>query len=234
MRILVTRPEEDAVRTAANLKALGHEAIIDPLFLIQPVEFEAPSSSFHAVAVTSANAVRIAANNESLARFRSLPLFVVGAQTAQVARQAGFSTVAVAEGDVRSLGKLLADRLQPGMRVLYLRGENRAQDLAALVAPAGIKIEMLIVYRAKAAENFAETTCNMMRAKEIDAVLHFSPRGSATFIALARKEKLSAALESLYHLCLSDAVAKPLVGLGAKVKVAAHPDEEALLGLLEA
>ena len=33
MRVLITRPEEDAARTAALLKARGHEAIIAPLLL---------------------------------------------------------------------------------------------------------------------------------------------------------------------------------------------------------
>lgn len=234
MRVLVTRPRQDAVRTAEKLKRLGHEAIIDPLFVIEPIEFDVPSGSFDAIAVTSGNAARIAAEDERLAQFRSLPLFAVGAQSAEAARQAGFSKIASANGDVQSLGKLLADQFPSGARVLYLGGANRAQDLAALVAPGGVKVEMLIVYRAKAAEHFAEDTRTMMRANKIDAVLHYSPRGSETFTILAKKEKLDAAVLSPRHICLSEAVAKPLTILGAKVSIASRPDEEALLAQLKA
>jgi uroporphyrinogen-III synthase len=233
MRVLVTRPKEDAIRTAEKLKRLGHESIIDSLFLIEPVEFDVPLVSFDAIAVTSANAVRIGAEDRRLAGLRSLPLFAVGAQTAEVARQAGFSKVITADGDVKSLGRSLSDQLSAGARVLYLGGENRAQDLAALVAPEGINVEMLIIYRAKAAEHFAEETGNLLRADKIDAVLHYSPRGSATFVVLAQQEKLEAVFSSLSHICLSNAVAKPLIAVGAKVKVAPRPNEEAFLDLLK-
>ncbi len=233
MHVLVTRPKPDAVRTADKLKSLGHDVTVDSLFLIEPVEFDAPLGAFDAIAVTSANAVRVAAENEQLARFRPLPLFAVGAQTAEAARQAGFSKIVSASGDVQSLGKLLEDQYPSGARVLYLGGEDRAQDLAAFVAPSGIKVETLVVYRMKAAEHFAEETRILMRANKIDAVLHYSPRGSKKFIMLAEKDKLQAALSSPRHLCLSEAVAKPLIGVRAKIKVAARPDEEALLELLK-
>jgi uroporphyrinogen-III synthase len=233
MRVLVTRPREDAIRTAAKLTALGHEVILDPLFVIEPVPFSLPSTAVAAVAVTSANAIRNAAKDSRFSSYKSLPLFAVGSQTAQIAQEAGFNETIVADGDVHSLAGLLASKLTPGSRLLYLAGENRANDLAALAAPSGIEVETLVVYRAKAVERFTERTAAMLRANNVDVVLHYSPRGSATFVALAEKGKLSAALGSCPHLCLSDAVAKPLIAAGAKVKIAARPDEAALLALLE-
>ena len=133
MRVLVTRPREDAVRTAAKLTALGHEAIVDPLFVIEPVQFSLPSRAVAAVAVTSANVVRSQPDSR-LSGYKSLPLFAVGAHTAQVAREAGFespwpmATCAHSQDCLR--------KLTPGSRLLYLASENRANDLAALAAPA--------------------------------------------------------------------------------------------------
>jgi uroporphyrinogen-III synthase len=117
--------------------------------------------------------------------------------------------------------------------VLYLAGEDRARDLAALTAPAKIAIETCVVYRAKAAERFEETTAEKLRAREFDAVLHFSPRSAGIFLRLARKVRLEPALNSLRHLCLSDAVAAVLAPIGVKTEIAARPDEEALLALLD-
>jgi uroporphyrinogen-III synthase len=232
MRVLVTRPETDSVRTAARLAALGHEAVIDSVFSVEPIGFDVPTDLFTALAVTSANAVRIALGNKTLSRYRSLPLFAVGHQTGEVAWQSGFKKIEVADGDVRSLATLLANRLSPGARVLYLAGENRAQDLATLVAPSGIRVEILIVYRASVAASFSETTREMILANKIGAILHYSPRGARVFVTLAKEARLNEAIKFVHHLCLSEAVAAPLLAAGLKVRIAVKPDETALLALL--
>jgi len=68
----------------------------------------------------------------------------------------------------------------------------------------------------------------------LDAVLHYSPRSAANFVALAEKAGQAAALRRLHHYCLSVAVAAPLEAAGATTEVAATPDEMALLALLDA
>ncbi len=232
MRILVTRPEPDAARTAEKLRAAGHQVTVDSLLAVEPVAFAAPSREFVALAATSANALRAAGASPAMAKFKPLPLFALGAHTTIAAREAGFSQVETAGGDARALGELLVRRLAAGARVLYLAGENRARDLAAWTSPAKIAIETLVVYRAKAAERFADATAEKLRAGELDAVLHFSPRSAATFVALARKARLEAALDSVRHLCLSAAVAAVLAEAGASAEIAPRPEEAALLALL--
>ena len=230
MRILLTRPEPDAARSAAKLRAAGHEVSVDSLLSIESIPFVPPQGEIAAIAITSANALR-AVDAAAIAKLKSLPLFALGAHTAEAARLAGFSQIEVAGGDVQSLGALLARRLPAGARVLYLAGENRARDLAALTPE--ISIETRVVYRARAAEKFEETTATKLRAGEIDAVLHFSPRSAEAFVVLARKARLESALPSMRHLCLSPAVAAVLAGAGVKGEVAARPEEEALLALLD-
>jgi uroporphyrinogen-III synthase len=233
MRILVTRPEPDAARTAAKLRAAGHEAVVNSLLIIEPVAFEPPRGDCGALAATSANALRAVAANPSIAKFKSLPFFALGVHTANAARLAGFIYIEIAGGDARSLGELLARRLPAGARVLYLAGERRARDLAAMTTPAKIAIETLVVYRAKAAERFSEVTVEKLRAHELDTVLHFSPRSAEIFVMLAQKERLESAFTSLRHLCLSDATAAALPP-GARAEIAPRPEEEALLALLDA
>ncbi len=233
MRILVTRPEPDAARIAAKLSAAGHEVTVDSLLAIEPVAFDPPRGEYAALAVSSANALRAVGASPAISRFRPLPLFALGAHTANSAREAGFPKVEIAGGDARSLGETLARRLPAGARVLYLAGENRARDLAALTAPAKIAVEAIVVYRARAAERFKETTAKKLGARELDAVLHFSPRSAATFVTLARQARLESALRSIRHLCLSAAVAAVLSEAGAKVEIAPRPEEEALLALLD-
>lgn len=133
MRVLVTRPEQDARQTAATLEALGFEAVIEPVLKVEPVAFDRPTGSFAASIATSANAIRIIASDANLVRFRAMPLFVVGTHSGEAARRAGFQQVMIAEGDGRSLAKMLMACF-PGARVLYFAGASRAQDIPALVA----------------------------------------------------------------------------------------------------
>jgi uroporphyrinogen-III synthase len=233
MRILVTRPEPDAAPTAAKLRAAGHEVAVDSLLAIEPVAFEPPRGDYAALAATSANAARAVGASPSIAKLKSLPFFVLGMHTANAARLAGFIYIEVAGGDAQALGELLVRRLLAGARVLYLAGERRARDLAAMTMPANIAIETLVVYRAKAAERFNETTAEQLRAGAFDAVLHFSPRSAEAFVTLARQVGLESAFTSLRHLCLSDATAAALPP-GAKVEIAPRPEEAALLALLGA
>jgi uroporphyrinogen-III synthase len=233
MRVLVTRPEPDAAPTAAKLRAAGHEVAVDSLLAIEPVAFELPGGDYAALAATSANAPRAVGANLSIAKLKSLPFFALGVHTANAARLAGFIYIEIAGGDMRALSELLIRRLPAGARVLYLAGERRARDLAAMTTPANIAIETLVVYRAKAVERFSEATVEKLRARELDAVLHFSPRSAEIFVTLAREERLESAFTSLRHLCLSDATAAALPP-GARAEIALRPEEEALLALLGA
>lgn len=233
MRVLVTRPQPDAARTAARLAALGHEAIVAPLLAVEPVAVaEIPKGPFAAAAITSANAARIAGAMVELDRFRTLPLYAVGSASAEAARTAGFKTVTEAEGDATTLAALLAREVASGARVLHLSGEDRAHDLGALLAGSGISVDVLVLYRVRIADVFGPAA-DLLASGRVDAVLHFSPRSAAAFGIAAEREGLVKAACTARHLCLSQAVAEPVVALGARVEVAAQPNEAALLALLK-
>ncbi|MCC6949404.1 MAG: uroporphyrinogen-III synthase [Bradyrhizobiaceae bacterium] len=233
MRILVTRPQPGAARTAARLAELGHEAVIDSLLSIEPLAVSRiPAGPFAALTATSANAVRIAGAMVELERFRRLPLYAVGSATAEAARASGFVDVVAADGDAGSLAQKLAGELARGARVLHLAGEERARDLGELLAPAGIAVDLLVLYRMRAATAFG-AAAELLASGKLDAALHFSPRSAATFTALAKQAGLVKVACTVRHLCLSAAVAEPLAALGARVEVAARPNEAALLSLLK-
>lgn len=232
MRILVTRPEPDAAGTAARLNARGHEALIDSLLSIEPVAFEIGRGEFDAVAITSASALH-AATGETFARFFSLPLFAVGPHSGEVARQAGFRDVRTGGGNVQALADEIAGAMARGARALYPAAADRARNLAALLRPAGIEVETVVVYRAASSMRFREKTAALLRGGGIDAVLHYSARTAGIFLDLAKKEKLHAAIEKARHLCLSAAVASALIEAGHRAETAARPDEEALFALLD-
>jgi uroporphyrinogen-III synthase len=232
MRVLVTRPEFDALRTARRLKALGHEAVVDPLLKIEAMEFEPIIGRYDGVVITSTNAIR-AVNEKTLAALRSLPLYAVGVQSSEAGREAGFREVQTGGGDAVALAAMLKKSFTRRARLLYLAGAARAQDLALLVKDAGIEIEMRAVYRAVPATRLGENTVAFLRDEEIDAALHYSRRSAKNFVALLEKEKLLPKARTLRHLCISDMAAAPLRSADFRVKIAHEPDEDALFALLD-
>jgi len=231
MRVLVTRPEPDASRTAALLESRGHRAVVDPALFVDLIPAERPSGNFAAVAVTSATAVRAAQTNVDLDPLRALPLYAVGRRTAEAAREAGFRQVHDAAGDAAALARLLSASLAPGSRALHLAGEDRARDLGPLVASAKIEVEVLVLYRMIRAERL-NAVAPALSAGDVDAALHYSVRSAEAFAMLAEQAGLSGAVKNLRHICLSQAVAAPLAARNWRVEVAPEPDEAMLLDLL--
>lgn len=225
MRIALTRPLHDAERTAAALRAAGHDVLLAPLTGIENVEAEL-GGSCAGVLITSANAARaVAARVESL---RSLPLLAVGKASAAAAREAGFGDVTSADGDARDLVRLAMSKFgnQP---LLYLAGENRSADLSA----AGRNIRTAVVYRATALP-FPPELGTAIKRRALDAVMHFSRRNAELFVQGAEATGILplATTMALAHFCISEQVAEPLEAAGAQnILTAMQPDEASMLAL---
>lgn len=229
MRLLVTRPEPDAARTAQTLRSRGHDALIAPLMRIEPVA-AALAGEWSAVLMTSANAAR--ALEGRAPELRRLPVFAVGDATAQAAREAGFADVTSVGGFRGTLVDFVVARLGGRSdRLLYVAGEHRAGDLAGDLLRHGITVRVPVVYRAVTADVLPADAARALAAGEIDAVLHYSRRSAATAWRLIEQAGLLNAALSLAHYCLSADVAAPLRG-AARVHVASAPHEAALIDLV--
>jgi uroporphyrinogen-III synthase len=231
VRLLVTRPEPDAQRTAASLRAGGHEAIVAPLMRIEAAaDADLGSGPWAAILITSANAARAIALHGRIAELRAVPLFAVGRRSAEAARGAGFAEVIAAEGDVRDLADLVATRIAPRATLLYLAGETRAGDLAQELAQFAVR--MVVVYRAV---GIAALPPAAMEALDgLDGVVHFSRRTAELYVSAARLAgRLEEALAPL-HFCLSAQVAEAVAAAGAtNIRVASRPEEAALIELVD-
>lgn len=233
MRLAVTRPQADGERSAASLRARGHHVLVAPLMTVEPIAADL-GHSWAAVIVTSANAPGAIAGRSRAALIK-LPVYAVGGRTAEAAKQAGFTDVASAGGDVCDLVQLIAERCADAKDpLLYLAGEDRAVDLIGALAAHGIAAEMRVVYRA-ATTPFPPALIAALKAGEIDAVLQFSRRSAENYLSGAAAAGIARAALAPRQLCLSTQIAEPLRKAGARsVTVAARPDEAALLDLVTA
>lgn len=233
MRLLVTRPEPDNVRTAAALRAKGHEVMLAPLLRIEALaDAELGTPPWAAVMLTSANGARAVQSHPRRGALLSLPVLAVGRGSADAARAAGFADVTSADGDADDLVKLAAARFAGSHQpLLYLAGEDRSGDLASALAAKRLAVRTVVVYRAAQAGRFPAQTHEALAHGRIDGVLHFSLRSVEAYIACSRD--IGPAALAPIHYCLSARAAEPLHQAGAaRIEVAARPDEASLLALV--
>jgi uroporphyrinogen-III synthase len=235
VRLLVTRPEPDGERTAAVLRARGHEVMVAALLRVAAIADADLGAGPHAgVIITSANAARALAAHPRRAELARLPAFAVGRRSAEAVRAAGFGDVMSADGDARDLVRLIATRgAAAHAPLLYLAGEDRAADVAAELAKHGAPVRTVEVYRAVAAAAFPSAVETALAAGALAGVLHFSRRSAEAYLDCAEAAGIGAAALVPTHYCLSPQVAEPLTAAGApNILVASRPDEAALLDLV--
>jgi uroporphyrinogen-III synthase len=235
VRLLVTRPEPEGERTAALLRGRGHEVLLMPLLRIEPIRHAGVGPGpWAAVLFTSANAVRAVASHSRFSELADLPVYTVGRRTQAAAAAAGFTAIVSADGDVNALVRLIASKPPAAnLPLLYCAGEDRAGDLAGALQLHGLRVETAFVYRASMVAELTPDVRAAFAAGAIDAVLHYSARTAAAFVAAAAMAGIGDFAIQTRHLCLSAQVAAPLAAAGATaIEIASEANEQALLALI--
>ena len=118
--VAVLRPEPGASSTLSRAKAMGLEAFAIPLFMVEPIRWNAPDPKlFDGLLLTSANAVHHA--GRQLGALKQLPVHAVGTATASLAQAAGLTVATIGGAGVEEL----LQSLPRGLRLLHLCGEHR-------------------------------------------------------------------------------------------------------------
>lgn len=229
MRVLVTRPAEDAARTAAVLEARGHKAVLAPLLEVRFHDGpDIPLDGVQAILATSANGVRALARRTAR---RDLPLFAVGPQTADAAHESGFAIVRNAQGDAKALAAATAQWATPAKGVLFhARGAEGDGALAAMLKDKGFETRSEVLYDVAAAGDLPPAAREALAQGAVDAALFFSPRSARVFADRA----VGLDTRGLIALCISAATAGTLAPLAFReIRIAAQPNQDALLACLD-
>jgi uroporphyrinogen-III synthase len=219
MRLLVTRPLEQAARTAQRLALSGHETLIAPVLEIAPTGAALPNGALDLVMATSARAF-------NGARPTGAPMVCVGEKTAAAGRAAGFVVTVVAT-DSEALADILLRGLSP-QKALYLAGRERRTELEARLRAAGWNVEIVETYATRPVSMWAPDVVAALDAGTVDGVLHYSPRSAEMALNL-----MGEASARLAHFCLSPAVAEICAAKAHKTFVASQPTEDSLMTLLQ-
>lgn len=218
LRVAITRAKPEADRTAERVRARGAEAIVAPLITIVPCGYDTNTEGAQAILFTSSNGVRAFPDTRGA---HDRIVLAVGDVTAAAAREAGFTDVRSADGDVRSLAALVKAELDPAKgKLIHIAGDHVAGDLGGELRAAGFNVERRLAYASVAASVLPEAL-----AQPLDIVLFHSARAAETFIALGAPNaaKLTAG-------CLSAAIAEAAVKTTwNRVVTAPRPREDDLL-----
>ena len=220
-RVWVTRTMPEAEATAARLEALGHAAVVAPVLEARAiVDARIDLAGVDALAFSSGHAIAAFA---ALTLERTLPVFTVGAATANRAKAAGFADVRSADGGATALAELIAATDPKPNLVLHPGAREPSADLVALLGANGVAARATPVY---------ETVPTALTAPPdaVDAIVIHSARGARQVAALTAGRPLA----DIAVFAISDAAAAPLRGRGfARVMAAPFPNEAALLDLLK-
>ncbi len=234
VRVLVTRPEPQAARTARRLAETGFEALTLPLTRIVglPVDASALPGTIDAVAVTSANALRHLPP-ALVATLADKRCFAVGERTARLARDLGFRDVIAGPGDAGALAAEIVRRMDTKAAIAYPCGRVRLAGFEARLAGAGFAVHPIETYDTVPIDHPSAALAAVVGAEPIDAVLLYSADAAGLFAKLAWPPERRLLLARAHYLCMSARVAAALKEVeAAYVDVAAEPTEQALLGLL--
>jgi uroporphyrinogen-III synthase len=229
MRLLVTRPQEDAQALADALRKIGAEPVLAPVMTIEPeAGVSVDLDGVQALLFTSANGVRAFAGQSGA---RALPVLAVGDATARAAAAAGFADIESAGGDTHDLAALAVLRLDPKAgALLHPAGRDIAGPLKEALEAQSFEVRRQVIYRAAFVRTLPEDARLGLARENIDGVLHFSPRTAQSFVILVNDAGLTGALAQLYAYCLSAAVAATIRDVQWKdVRIAAEPTQAALL-----
>lgn len=234
MRLVVTRPSEDSEKLAKTLTGMGHQVLVSPVLrIVLHSEIAIPERSYQAVAITSANGSRALAGNSALARLSSLPVFTVGAQSAEAALKTGFIDVEATGGDVDALAaRILAACTPEAGPILYLSGKDIAGDLEAILTQNSFEVERIVLYEAVAARALENETAWALAKGEVDGVLLYSRRSARIWRTLIESSGLAETVRALCHYCLSYKAAAALAP-DYVTRAPKKPDEASLLALLD-
>lgn len=216
--LLVTRPEPGNSATMARAAALGLDAFAMPLFAAQAMAWTAPPpDDYDVLLLTSAQAVRLA--GPPLARLAPLPVYAVGAATADAAKAVGMTVVHTGAADAQSLLDGMTSEKTP--RILWLCGRERSE-----FDPRGAVIEPLACYA----------------VDPVDPPPTWAPLVGAPAVLLAHSARAAARIAELVgplrtHLTLvaiSPAVAAAAGAGWAELAASEQPTDASMLALAHA
>lgn len=219
-RILITRPQPNADKTAKAVKRIGYEPIIYPLLVLNPASHNIPDySDYDAVIITSINTL-------SYIDFKhipeSKPIFTLGHAIEQTLREKGYKNISSIAQKAKDI------RLDPDKKYVHLSGRDVQYEFDNMVC------KRVIVYEATMLSNLSEGILNDLKQDQINTITLYSARTAQCFKHLVNRYDLTRTLNKISVVCISQNVLNCINTLQwHSTYVAEEPNEKSMLSLLK-
>ncbi|MBN9343215.1 MAG: hypothetical protein BGO76_03785 [Caedibacter sp. 38-128] len=229
MKVLLTRPQYDSEELAKDLRDYGIESHINSLIEIDPKPFQYDLRQAQALIITSLNGIRcFAAQSQE----RSLPLFVVGEESAKIASSLRFKDIIQGNGTALSLLPLIEKVCDHTKKeIAYLTGDRVHTDLILHLIERRFAARRIIAYNTIECTSLSLQTQQLLKNKTISVVTLFSPRSAQIFAKLIEKNK--DLCQFLYGVCLSAEIANIVSKIQwQKLYTATSPNRQKIIKIL--
>lgn len=240
MRITVTRPEQSGLKTAARLKALGHEVnllpLSDPIYNSDTIR-EALNQPYSSIAITSAEALNALSTIDFDKGLLHKPILVVGEPSAKAARDFGFQNILAANGFATGMISLLEDMsneqrnaLSP---IIYLAGLPRGDTFENGLAELKLNCLPVDSYQMVKRHYAASHLDNLLDQEKPDAVLFFSSEAVRDYFNLISPLVEPEYFNDVKFLCISAKTAAQLPkNLISQSLISKDTSEQGIIDLL--
>lgn len=235
MRLLVTRPEADAILQGQALMRSGHTPFLAPVLDIEYLDVgPLPFSEVQALIATSRNGLRALVEVDQVRNAVVVPLVAIGEATGELAHELNFQQVHVGGGTAESLIATVEQTcVQDRGPLLHLAGEHLAFDLKSELEKRGYSVLQPILYRTVSVGTMSDDAQNAITSGGLDGVILMSPRTARIYAGLIQFHGFEEHVRDLNHYCLSETVAEGIASLGCdNVLVAPAPRQDDLLALI--
>lgn len=232
-RVLVTRPEPGASRTAAALQKAGIDATICPFTEATDLPVSdaaiAAASGADAVAVTSAKALTHAPS-ALIEALRAKPVFAVGDATARAARALGMEDARSADGDAAALAGLIGGAVPDDAPVAYLCGRVRTGELERRLSETGRKPTLIETYNIEKVSQLTDKITEALRDDALDGILLHSGMSARLLADAIQADSHHQLIEKKTLFTISERAGEPLAPMtGAVIIAAPAPRDDALI-----
>lgn len=204
--IWLTRPQEDSEHFAAELAYHQIASFIAPVMHVVSRPLVDLPNKPDAILLTSRHATHALSGLPE--DWHSLPIYCVGAATANYTKEYRFRNIIPGTSDIMALLPRLVSTMEPSQTLLYLSGDETRADIPSLLAAHSIHVNTINAYQAIAEKSLSDALVQAIQLGKINEVAFFSPRSAAIACQLIKEAGLEKFAPGITAYCLSLNVAQ--------------------------
>lgn len=233
MKVLLTRPSEDAISTSNYLKKLSIESCVAPLLKIKKVRHKKiDGEKYDFFLFTSKNGVRnFNLKNKILSDTKII--FAVGYETKEALVNLGYKNLVNTNGNLDNLKMKIVEYIKPNSTILHPTYLSENSRLENFFNNLDCNYSCVKCYSTEKINEEKSSFEKFMTSKNNSLITLYSSLTAHSFIDEIKKLNLVEYSKKKLFIVISEKVKKILLSFdGFNVFVADHPNEKAMIDLV--